>query len=168
MHHRFLRTVLTIALSVLLLPAACGKKDGSDVKEKEAPRTAAPLKLVKTDLPALQVTLQAPEGAVVAGTNVVHVRVDEGFAIDVQKDIFGAKGDDLIIPFEKNLLKKKLVDQPDLQVWTKDMGDQEGVLFALVVTVGPQQYYVQSSGTGTFTRAQIDAMISSARTIAAQ
>jgi hypothetical protein len=161
MHHRFLRNVLTIALSALLLPAACGKKEGSDTKE------AASLKLVKTDLPALELTLQAPEGAKVTGTNVVHVRLDEGFTIEVQQDIYGAKGDDLIIPFEKKLLKKKLVDQPDLQVWTKDMGGQEEVLFALVVTAGPQNYYVQS-GMGMHTRAQIDAMIASARTIAAQ
>jgi hypothetical protein len=118
-------------------------------------------------LPALELTLQAPEGAKVTGTNVVHVRLDEGFTIEVQQDIYGAKGDDLIIPFEKKLLKKKLVDQPDLQVWTKDMGGQEEVLFALVVTAGPQNYYVQS-GMGMHTRAQIDAMIASARTIAAQ
>jgi hypothetical protein len=169
MHHRFIRTALVLALAALLLPVACGKKEGSGSKGKEASEKAAPpLKLIKTELPALKLTLQAPEGAKIEGTNVIHVRHGEVYGIDIQKDIFGAKGDDLIIPFEKKLLKKKLVDQPDLQIWTKDMADQDCVLFALVVTVGPQKYYVQSNGMGMFNRAQVDAMVASARTLAAQ
>ena len=76
-------------------------------------------------------------------------------------------GDKLIIPFEKKLLKKTLLDKPDLQIWTKDMG-KEVVLFAMVVKVGAQKYYVQSGPMGMFNRAQVDVMLKAVRTLAAK
>jgi hypothetical protein len=160
-------TLLATLLAVLLisgtLAIGCGKKDASS-KSKKA---AAPLKLVKTALPALKLTMQAPEGAKITGTRVVFVRKGNAFSVQIQKDIYGVKGDTLIIPFEKKLLKKKLLDKPDLQIWTKDMGGETVVLFAMTVKVGKKKYYVQSGGMGMFNRAQVDVMVKAVRTLAA-
>lgn len=124
--------------------------------------------MVPTPLPSLKMTLMAPEGAEVKDGNVIFVRKGEAFGLQITKDIFGATGKDLIIPFEQKLLKKKLVDEPDLQIWTKDMGGKDVVLFALVVKVGEQKLYVQSDGMGMFDRAQVDVMVKAARTLAAK
>lgn len=160
-------TALTFALA-LALTAGCGKKEGGSSKGDEAKKKPAPLKMVKTPLPALKLTMEAPEGAEVQGTNMVFVRKGEAFALEIQTDIYGATGDALIIPFEKKLLKKKLVDEPALQIWTKDMMDKECVLFAMLVTAGGKKFYVKSGGMGTFDRAQIDVMVKAARTLAPQ
>lgn len=166
---RFALTTLlgTMALA-LCLAAGCGKKEGSSSGSKGDEKKAAPLKMVPTALPALNLTMEAPEGAEVSGTNMVFVRKGDAFGLQIQKDIFGVTGDTLIIPFEKKLLKKKLVDEPELQVWTKDMAGKDVVLFALLVKVGEQKYYVQSDGMGMFDRAQVDVMVKAARTLKAK
>ena len=159
---------MTFAIA-LGVAAGCGKKEGSGGDSKgEEKKKAEPLKMVPTPLPVLKLSMEAPEGAEVRGTNVVFVRKGDAFGIDVQKDIFGVSGDNLIIPFEKKLLKKKLVDEPELQIWTKDMAGKDVVLFALVVKVGEQKYYVQSNGMGMFDRGQVDVMVKAARTLKAQ
>ncbi len=112
--------------------------------------------------------MQAPEGAKITGEGITFIRKGSAFSIQLQKDIYGMSGDKLIIPFEKKLMKKKLLDKPDLQIWTKDMGGENVVLFAMVVKVGAQKYYVQSGGMGMFTRAQVDVMIGAVRTLAAK
>jgi len=98
----------------------------------------------------------------------LFVSKDNAFSVQIQKDIYGMSGDKLIIPFEKKRMKKKLLDKPDLQIWTKDMGGENVVLFAMVVKVGSQKYYVQSGGMGMFNRAQVDVMIGAIRTLAAK
>ncbi len=157
---------LTIAAAGLAVASCGGDKD--DKSKAKSTKAAPAHKLVKTELPALKLTMQAPEGAKVTGKGVVFISKGETFAVDIQKDIYGASGDKLIIPFEKKLLKTKLVDKPDLQIWTKDMGGQRVVLFAMVVKVGAAKYYVQSNGMGTFNRAQVDAMVAAVRTLAAK
>jgi hypothetical protein len=151
-----------------MVMVGCGKKDGSDSKGGDEKKKAAPLKMVPTPLPALGLTMQAPEGAEVKGTNLIFVRKGDAFGLQIQKDIFGARGDNLIIPFEKKLLKKKLADEPELQIWTKDMAGKDVVLFALVVKVGEQKYYVQSDGMGMYDRDQVDVMVKASRTLAAK
>jgi len=159
-------------LSILLLSGTialgCGNKEGSSKKTASAKKKAAPLKLVKTELPSLKLTMQAPEGAKVTGKGLVFVSKGDAFSVQIQKDIYGMSGDKLIIPFEKKLLKKKLLDKPALQIWTKDMAGEDVVLFAMVVKVGAQKYYVQSGPMGMFNRAQVDVMIKAIRTLAAK
>lgn len=163
----FLLIAAFVGLSPLLLvQSACDKK-GSEGKGSE-PKKAAPLKMVPTSLPGLKLTMQAPEGAEVTGTDVVTIRAGEAYGIQIMKDVVGVSGEHLIIPFEQKLVKKKLVDQPDLQIWTKDMGGKEVVLFALLITLGEQKLHVQSEGTGMFDHGQVDVMVKSARTLAAQ
>ena len=158
--------ITTFLLSGALL-LGCGKKDDAS-KSSKAAKKAAPLKMVKTDLPALKLTMQAPEGAKVKGKSIVRVSKGSAFSIQIQKDIYGMSGDNLIIPFEKKLLKKKLVDKPDLQIWTKDMGGETVVLFAMVAKVGGKKFYVQSGMMGSFTRPQVDVMVKAVRTLAAK
>jgi len=158
--------VLAVALVSTALVFGCGDKDSSSKgKTKDTTKSAA-LKMVKTDLPGLKLTMQAPEGATVTGKGMTFVRKGNGFSIQLQKDVYGVTGDKLIIPFEKKLMIKKLVDEPNLQIWTKKMIDKPVVLFAMKVKVGETKYYVQSGGMGMFTRAQVDTMIKAARTLA--
>jgi hypothetical protein len=151
----------------LCVVAGCGKKSGG-TGSGTAGQEAKALELVKTSLPALGLTMDAPRGAEVTGDVATFVRYEPGFGLSVQKDIFGASGDTLITPFEKKLLEQKLVDEPELQIWTKKMAGQAVVLFAMVVEAGGQKYYVQSDGMGQFTRAQVDVMVQAARTLAPQ
>lgn len=143
------------------------KSSSEETKEKKsgAAEKTQKLELVTTEIPSLGITMQAPKGAEISGDKQVSIRKDDAFSVSIGKDIFGAKGDSLIIPFEKKRMKKKLVDEETLQIWTKDMGGETVVLFAMTIKTGDKRFYVQSGPMGMFTRPQVDLMIKAVKTI---
>jgi len=147
---------------------SCKDKSSSEkTKDKTsgAAEKAQKLELVTTEIPSLGITMQAPKGAEISGEKQVSIRKDDVFSVWISKDIFGAKGDSLIIPFEKKIMKKKLVDEETLQIWTKDMGGETVVLFAMTIKAGDKKFYVKSGPMGMFNRPQVDRMIKAVKTI---
>jgi hypothetical protein len=148
------------------LTAACDKKgSGSSSSDEKGGEKMAKLEMTRTKIPALGISMMAPKSAEIQGDKSVTVSKGDVFGMSITKDIYGAKGDDLIIPFEKKRLKKKLVDEPTLQIWEKEMGGETVVLFAMTVEAGDKKLYIQSSPTGMFNRKQVDRMVEAARTI---
>lgn len=148
--------------------ASCRDKSRSkDTKGKkhQASQKTEKLELVTTEIPSLEITMQAPKGAEIRGDKHVTIRKNDAFSVSISKDIYGAKGDQLIIPFEKKRMKKKLVDQNSLQIWTKEMGGKTVVLFAMTIKAGDKKFYVKSGPMGMFNRSQVDHMIKAVKTI---
>lgn len=158
--------VLPLCVAILTLTPACkDKKEGGDEKSAEEKTPSVVYKMVPTKIEALGLTMMAPKGAKIQGDKRVTISAGNGFGVVLTKDIFGAKGDSLIIPFEKKRMVKKLVDKPHLQVWTKEMGGKTVVLFAMAVKVGDKKLYVQSDGMGMYTKKQIDTMIKAVKSL---
>ena len=157
---------LPLCIAILALTPACkDKKEGGDEGSADEKSPSVVYKMVPTKIDALGVTMMAPKGAKIRGDKRVTISEGRGFGVVLTKDIFGAKGDSLIIPFEKKRMVKKLVDKPTLQVWTKEMGGKTVVLFAMAVKVGDKKLYVQSDGMGMYTKEQIDTMIKAVKSL---
>jgi hypothetical protein len=142
-------------------PGSSGSGDKKEAKFKK-------LEMVPTKISALGVSMKAPKGAKIEGDKNVTIRKGNQFGVEISKDIYGAKGDTLIIPFEKKRMTKKLVDKPTLQIWEKEMGGETVVLFAMTAKVGDKKFYIKSLGTGMYDRKQVDRMVEAVHTLKAQ